>query len=154
MASVRTSPALAPFVKQYAALLTTHKRDGTGVGTPVNIAVEGDHAYFRTPGTTWKVKRLRGNPDVELAPATVRGAPTGPEIHARARLLEHGSAEDRHAARLLRHKYPIVQGVLVPLSHKVMRAPTLHYEVRPVEEAPPQPPPETPPGKWAEPGGQ
>ncbi|QHA05391.1 PPOX class F420-dependent oxidoreductase [Streptomyces broussonetiae] len=143
MTSARTSPALAPFVKQYAALLTTHKRDGTGVGTPVNIAVEGDHAYFRTPGTTWKVKRLRDNPEVELAPSTVRGAPTGPEIHARARLLEHGSPQDRHAARLLRHKYPLMHGVLVPLSHKLMRARTLHYEVRPV--------PETPPGKWADP---
>ncbi|MEU6508602.1 PPOX class F420-dependent oxidoreductase [Streptomyces sp. NPDC046942] len=143
MARPRPSPALAPFVKQYAALLTTHKRDGTGVGTPVNIAVEGDHAYFRTPGTTSKVKRLRSNAEVELAPSTLRGAPTGPEIHARARLLEHGSPEDRHAAQLLRHKYPFMHGVLVPLTHKVMRAETLHYEVRPVQEQPP--------GKWAEP---
>jgi hypothetical protein len=39
---------LEPFVKQWAVLLTTYKRDGTPVGTAVNIAVEGDLAYFRT----------------------------------------------------------------------------------------------------------
>src|SRR5437879_1554398 len=42
MTSPSTSPELAPLAKQYAVLLTSHKKDGTGVGTPVNIAVEGD----------------------------------------------------------------------------------------------------------------
>jgi len=134
MTSPSTSPELTPFVKQYTVLLTSHKKDGTGVGTPVNIAVEGDHAYFRTPGKTWKVKRLRNNPEVELSPSTFRGKPTGPEIHARARLLDHGSTEEKRAAQLLRHKYPFMQGVLVPLSHKLMRTQTMHYEVRPVQE--------------------
>ncbi|MFI2434438.1 PPOX class F420-dependent oxidoreductase [Streptomyces sp. NPDC018693] len=134
MATTPTSPELAPFVDQWAVLLTSHRKDGTGVGTPVNIAVDGDHAYFRTPGNAWKVKRIRHDPDVEIAPSTVRGTPTGPQIHVRARLLERGSAEDRHAARLLRRKHPFLQGVLVPLAHKVMGAPTLHYEVRPVRQ--------------------
>ncbi|WP_416964286.1 PPOX class F420-dependent oxidoreductase [Streptomyces sp. Agncl-13] len=135
--SPSTSPEPDPFVnlaKPYAVLLTTHKRDGTGVGTPVSLAVEGDHAYFRTPGSAWKAKRIRNNPEVELAPATVRGKPTGPEIHARARLLDNGGAEDKHAAKLLRRKHPFLQGMLVPLAHKAMRTPTLHYEVRPVDE--------------------
>jgi PPOX class probable F420-dependent enzyme len=141
MTSPSTSPELDPFVnlvKPYAVLLTTHKRDGTGVGTPVSLAVEGDHAYFRTPGSAWKAKRIRNNPEVELAPATVRGKPTGPEIHARARLLDHGTPEDKHAAKLLRHKHPFLQGVLVPLAHKAMRTPTLHYEVRPADEKAPE----------------
>ncbi|MER5226472.1 PPOX class F420-dependent oxidoreductase [Streptomyces flaveus] len=127
-----TRPELVPFARQWAVLLTTHKKDGTGVGTPVSLVVEGDHAYFRTPGKASKVKRLRNNPEVELAPATPRGVPVGPQIHARTRLLEHGSEEDRHAAKLLRRKHPFLQGVLVPVAHKVMRTPTLHYEVRPV----------------------
>ncbi|MFD4558879.1 PPOX class F420-dependent oxidoreductase [Streptomyces sp. NPDC058469] len=137
MTSPNTSPELDPFVsfvKPYAVLLTTHRRDGTGVGTPVSLAVEGDHAYFRTPGSAWKAKRIRTNPEVELAPATVRAKPTGPEIHARARLLDHSSAEDKHAAKLLRHKHPFLQGVLVALAHKSMRTQTLHYEVRLVDE--------------------
>ncbi len=130
MSTPTPSPALAPFVKQWAVLLTSHKKDGTGVGTPVNIAVEGDHAYFRTPAGAWKTRRLRDNPEVEIAPSTARGAPTGPEIHARARLLPRGSTEDQHAAKLLRRKYPVTHGVLVPLAHKLMGTPTLHYEIR------------------------
>ncbi|MEG3627407.1 PPOX class F420-dependent oxidoreductase [Streptomyces poriticola] len=125
---------LTPFVQQWAVLLTSHKKDGSGVGTPVNIAVEGDRAYFRTPGRAWKVRRIRNDPGVELAPATPAGRQVGPEIPARARLLPHGSAADRHAAALLRRKYPVVQGVLVPLAHKAMRTRTLHYEVRPTRD--------------------
>ncbi|MFJ6570024.1 PPOX class F420-dependent oxidoreductase [Streptomyces sp. NPDC091292] len=121
--------ALTPFKKQYTALLTSHKRDGTGVGTPVNIAVDGDHAYVRTFGKAWKVKRMRNNPEVELAPSTVRGRPTGPEVKARVRRLDEGSEEFRHAARLIRRKYPVVHGVWVSLAHKVQRDKDVYYEV-------------------------
>ncbi|MGW5211314.1 PPOX class F420-dependent oxidoreductase [Streptomyces sp. NPDC004051] len=123
-------PELADFAGQWAVLLTSHRGNGTGVGTAVNLAVEGDHAYFRTPGKAKKVRRLRLDPLVELAPATPDGKPVGPEMRARARLLNQGSREDRHAARLLRRKYPVVQGVLVPLAHRLTRTRTLHYEVR------------------------
>lgn len=126
--------ALSVFVKAYAALLTSYKRDGGAVGTPVNLAVDGDHAYFRTPGTAWKVKRIRNNPEITLAPCTFRGRPTGPPVRARARPLAPGSPEDRHAARLLRRKHPVLQGAVVPLVHRLWRTGTLHYEVRPVSE--------------------
>ena len=59
---------LEPFVGQWAVLLTTYKRDGTPVGTAVNIAVEGDRAYFRTWDTAWKLRRIRNNPRVQFAP--------------------------------------------------------------------------------------
>lgn len=72
------SPGLAPFERQGAILLTTYKRDGTGVGTPMNIAVDGDHAYFRTYGDAWKTKRMRNFPEVEICPSTWRGGPPGP----------------------------------------------------------------------------
>ncbi|MEU5954927.1 PPOX class F420-dependent oxidoreductase [Streptomyces sp. NPDC047525] len=124
------SAALAPFVKQYTVLLTSHKKDGTGVGTPVNIVVEGDHAYVRTYATAWKARRMRRNPEIEIAPSTVRGAPTGPEIKARVRLLDQGGEENKHASKLMRRKHPVLHGVLVPLTHKVKRDKTLHYEVR------------------------
>ncbi|MEV0317014.1 PPOX class F420-dependent oxidoreductase [Streptomyces sp. NPDC050658] len=125
-----TSPALAPFVKQYAVLLTSHKKDGTGVGTPVSIVVEGDHAYVRTYAGSWKAKRMRRNPEVEIAPSTPGGKQVGPEIKARVRLLDQGSAENKHAAKLLTRKYPVMHGLMVPLAHKVKRDTTLHYEVR------------------------
>ncbi|WP_327355326.1 PPOX class F420-dependent oxidoreductase [Streptomyces sp. NBC_01304] len=124
------SPALVPFVKQYAVLLTSHKKDGSGVGTPVNIAVEGDHAYFRTYGKSWKVKRMRNNPEVEICPSTMRGVQTGPEIKARVRLLDRGGEEERRARRAILRKYPVMHGFLVPLSCRIRRDRPLHYEVR------------------------
>jgi uncharacterized protein len=127
-----TSQGLTPFVKQYAVLLTSYKRDGTGVGTPVSIAVEGDHAYVRTYAKAWKARRMRNNPEIELAPCTLRGRPTGPTIKARVRLLDQDSEEYRHAAKLLSRKYPFMHGALVPFAHKVKRDRTLQYEVRPV----------------------
>jgi uncharacterized protein len=110
-------------------LLTTYKRDGTPVGTPVSIAFEGDRAFFRTYDKAWKAKRLRNNPEVEVAPSTVGGKQTGPEIHARARLLEGDEA--RVAARALAGRHHVLQKVIVPLAHRLRRYRTLHYELCP-----------------------
>jgi PPOX class probable F420-dependent enzyme len=63
------NPALAPFVHQRTILLTSYRRDGTPVGTPVSIAVDGDHAYIRTYDAAWKQKRMRRNPEVTIAPS-------------------------------------------------------------------------------------
>lgn len=128
-----TPPALARFVLQKTILLETRKRDGTWVGTPVSLAVQGDHAYVRTYAKSWKSKRLRNFPEVRFAPSTFRGERSGPEVHAVARRLE--GEEARSAARLLARKYPVLHGVLVPMSHRVMRTKTLHYELSEVREA-------------------
>ena len=65
--------AFNQFVNQRTVLLTTYRRDGTPVGTPVNIVVDGDRAFVRTFDTAWKLKRIRKNPIVEIAPSTVSG---------------------------------------------------------------------------------
>ncbi|MBA3637096.1 MAG: pyridoxamine 5'-phosphate oxidase family protein, partial [Rubrobacteraceae bacterium] len=65
----QSTQILEPLVKQWAVLLTTYRRDGTPVGTAVNIVVEGDLAYFRTWATAWKLRRIRNNPEVEFAPS-------------------------------------------------------------------------------------
>jgi uncharacterized protein len=122
---------LEPFVGQWAVLLTTYKRDGTPVGTAVNIAVQGDRAYFRTWDTAWKLRRIRNNPEVEFAASTARGRPTAPAIGARARVLEgEGSAR---AGRLLARKYPALHGLLVPLVHRLRGNKTMHVELTPAE---------------------
>jgi phytoene dehydrogenase-like protein len=43
--------------------LTSYRRGGTPVGTPVHVVAEGDRAYFRTWDATWKFKRIRNNPE-------------------------------------------------------------------------------------------
>jgi uncharacterized protein len=122
--------ALEPFVRQKTVLLTTYRRDGTPVGTPVNIAVEGARAFVRTWDTSWKLKRIRNNPEVEIAPSTIRGKPTGPAIRARARALSGDEAA--HASRALTSKHPILHGILVPLVHRLRGNKTMHIEVTPV----------------------
>ena len=87
------------FVNQKTVLLTTYRRDGTPVGTPVNIVVDGERAFVRTFDTAWKLKRIKKNSRVEIAPSTVRGKPTGSAISARARVL--GGSESEHASRAL-----------------------------------------------------
>jgi len=120
---------LESLTQQRTVLLTTYKRDGAGVGTPVSLAVEGDRAFFRTWDAAWKARRLRNNPEVEIAPSTAGGKPTGPPMHARARLLDGDEA--RHAARLIDRKHRILQRVLVPTFHRLTRKRTLHYEITP-----------------------
>ncbi|HEX2739683.1 MAG TPA: PPOX class F420-dependent oxidoreductase [Rubrobacter sp.] len=130
---IDVSQALEPFVRQWAVLLTTYKRDGIPVGTAVNIVVEGDHAYFRTWDTAWKFRRIRNNPEVEVAPCTPRGRPTGPATQARARILE--GKESAHARRLLARKYPFSHGIMVPLAHRLLGYRTMHLELRCPDDA-------------------
>jgi PPOX class probable F420-dependent enzyme len=117
-----------PFIDQWAVLLTSHRRDGTPVGTPVSLAVDGDRAFVRSPGSGWKVKRMRNNPHVEIAPCTARGRVTGPAVPTLARPLAGEEAE--LAARALRRKHPVLQGGLVPLTHRLLRCGTAYFELR------------------------
>jgi len=120
---------LEPLAENWAVLLTTYRRDGTPVGTPVSIAVEGDRAFARTWDAAWKFRRIRENPEVEISPCTPRGRPSGPAIRARARVLS--GEESAHAARLLARKYPVLQGFLVPLFHRLRGYRTVHVELVP-----------------------
>lgn len=72
--------------EQYISL-TTFRANGEGVPTPVWFAREGDKLYVWTQANSYKVKRLRNNPSVEIAPCTVRGEITGPKISAQGRVL-------------------------------------------------------------------
>src|SRR5215203_3142354 len=85
--AAQDSVSLAPLVRQKTVLLTTFRRDGRPVGTPVSIAVEGDRAFVRTWDTSGKMKRIRNNPEVNIAPSTTLGTPIGPALPAQARIL-------------------------------------------------------------------
>lgn len=131
-----TPPALRRFEQQKTVLLTTYRRDGTPVGTPVSIVVHEGRAYFRTWDTSGKAKRLRNNPEVEVAPfrdrlglPTGHGTQTGPPIRGRVKLLD--AAQAKPIRRLLARKYPFLQRFLVPVTHKIKRVHTLHYELIP-----------------------
>ncbi len=128
---MKAPAVLEPFVCQKTVLLTTHRRDGTLVGTPVHIAVDGDRAFVRTWDTTGKLKRIRRSPGVEVRPSTVGGRPTGPGLRARARVLE--GEESVSAGRMLARKYPVLHGFLIPLVHRLRGNETMHVELRPID---------------------
>lgn len=131
-----TTSALEPFVQQKTVSLTTYRRDGTPVATPVSLAVDGDRAVFRSFEKAWKTRRLAANPSVEVVPSRALGKPTGDRIEGRVRRLD--GAEAREAARLLRRKHPVLHGVVVPFGHRAGRAKsgrTVHFELEPAEPA-------------------
>ncbi len=110
-------------------LLTTYKRDGTGVSTPVSIAFYDSRAFFRSYDKAWKTGRLRRNSYVQAAPSTFRGKPTGPAVRARATPLE--GVQARVAAKALARRHRVLQAVIVPMAHRLMRYRTMHYELVP-----------------------
>jgi len=68
-------------------LLTTFRRSGVAVSTPV-WAAEGDgRFYVRSERTAGKVKRLRNDQRVLIAPCTVRGKPLGAPLEATASVV-------------------------------------------------------------------
>ena len=67
--------------------LATFRKTGVAVPTPIWFAEEGDKLYFMTNSKLGKVKRIRNNAQVKIAPCTIRGKVTGPEFAATARIL-------------------------------------------------------------------
>lgn len=85
------------------ALLVTYRRDGTPVPTPVWAAEQDGRLYVRTERAAGKVKRLRKDPRMLIAPCTVRGRPLGAPLEAHGRLLP--AAQEPLAERVLASRY-------------------------------------------------
>jgi len=85
------------------ALLVTYRRDGTPVPTPVWAARAGGVLYVRTERSSGKVKRLRRDPRLLVAPCTMRGSPLGPPLEASATVL--AGEEERAAEHALATRY-------------------------------------------------
>lgn len=120
---------LGELAQQRAIMLETRKRDGSWVGTPVNLVMDGGRAFFKSYDASGKAKRLRNFSEVRVAPSTMAGKVRGPLVPGRATLLDGESAEAKKAAALLARKHPLLQGRLVPFFHKRKGYKTLFYEL-------------------------
>src|SRR5262245_41631810 len=89
----QVSGSFAALPTKGVALLTTFRRSGEAVPTPVEIRVRSERVYFTTWSTTGKVKRLAHTPGVTLARCTRMGKPTGPSVAGVARRLGGAEAE-------------------------------------------------------------
>jgi len=91
------------FSNQRVISLESYKKNGKSVQTPVWVVVDGGTIYVRTDLNTWKVKRIRNNPKVRVAPSNMRGDILGPWVKGETRFVE-GEEKDRILA-LFRKKY-------------------------------------------------
>jgi PPOX class probable F420-dependent enzyme len=85
--------------------LTTYRKDGTGVATPVWHAVNGGELFVVSDAEAWKVKRIRNNSHVVVTVCGIRGkiAPGAPSAQGTARLLDEADTETGRT--LLARKY-------------------------------------------------
>lgn len=94
---------LAPFANQKYISVESYRKNGTPVATPVWF-VEADKVfYIYSLASAGKVKRIRNNPRVRVAPCDLRGRITGEWVEAEARILDAADGDNAH--RLLNRKY-------------------------------------------------
>ncbi|MFD4414689.1 PPOX class F420-dependent oxidoreductase [Streptomyces sp. NPDC058475] len=87
-------------------LITSYRKNGTGVATPVWVVPDGAALGAWTGADTWKVKRIRNRADILVGPCDVRGRPTGDQIPATAEILDAaGTARYR---QLIARKYGLI----------------------------------------------
>mgnify|MGYP000518891384 CR=1 FL=1 len=101
--------------------LTTFKRSGEAVSTPMWVALDGDRLAFWTPSDSWKVKRARRDPRVAVAPCSRMGAvPAGVQpVGGRAEVLD-GDADVRRVRAAIKSKYGLMFTV-VTVVERIMR---------------------------------
>ncbi|HEU5474539.1 MAG TPA: PPOX class F420-dependent oxidoreductase [Actinophytocola sp.] len=87
-------------------LVTSFRRDGTGVPTPVWVVRDGDELVIWSAAKAGKVKRIRRSGDVEVAACDFRGNASGVAVHGRARVLDGAGTE--RARRLIKAKYGVL----------------------------------------------
>jgi uncharacterized protein len=81
--------------------LTTFRRDGSAVSVPVwVVSDDGRRLLVWTGASTWKVKRIRRDPRVQVAPSSIRGREKGARIDGTACVLDGYDAKP-----LVRAKY-------------------------------------------------
>lgn len=105
---------IAQFAQAKHLNLETFRKTGVGVRTPVWFAQDVSHTapsrtvfYIYSEAGAGKVKRIRNNSNVRVAPCTFRGAIRGTWIQGRARILDEYEAA--HGQKLLTQKYGLLK---------------------------------------------
>ena len=99
--------------------LVTFRRSGHPVPTPVWFALAGDRLYVKTESPSGKVRRIRRDARVEVAPCTLRGRLRGETVPGRARILD--TSEAPRAERVLRERYGVGRRLFGLLVEPVFR---------------------------------
>ncbi|GCB43502.1 PPOX class F420-dependent oxidoreductase [Streptomyces sp. NL15-2K] len=101
-------------------LITSYRRNGTPVATPVWVVRDGDALGAWTAADSWKVKRIRARGDVLVGPCDARGNPTGDQVPATAELCDPQTTA--RYRELVARKYGIA-GRITLLGSRLRRGP-------------------------------
>ena len=101
--------------------LTTFRRDGTPIATPVWLVLDGDALRVITQADSGKAKRLRNNDRVLLAPCDARGNLKGKQVEGTATLED--PAETARTAQLIEARYGLLGKLLMWRSRRSSRKP-------------------------------
>ncbi|CAL9340143.1 PPOX class F420-dependent oxidoreductase [Streptomyces sp. enrichment culture] len=99
-------------------LVTSYRRNGTPVATPVWVVRDGDALGVWTAADSWKVKRIRARADVLVGPCDLRGNPTGEQLPATAAVVD--AATTARYRQLIARKYGLM-GRLTLLGSRLRR---------------------------------
>ena len=102
------APTLHNLGGERFVLLTTYRRSGEPVATPVWVLPDSGAAIVSTPEGAGKVKRARHNPNVSLQPCDRRGNVDAgaPVVEGTAEII-HDSAASEAVSRRLARKYGV-----------------------------------------------
>ena len=84
-------------------LVTSYRKDGRAVPTPVWVVRDGDAIAIWTVHDSGKVKRIRRDGTVLVGPCDLRGRLTGEEVPGQATILT--PTESARIKELLKQKY-------------------------------------------------
>ena len=104
-----SSEKLTRFANEKYLSLETYRKNGSPVATPVWFAEDGGVFYIYSLINAGKVKRIRNNSHVRVAPCDMRGKLTGEFVDAEARILDRAGEEKGH--RLLNQKYGLLKRI-------------------------------------------
>ncbi|MGW3121440.1 PPOX class F420-dependent oxidoreductase [Streptomyces sp. NPDC001107] len=99
-------------------LVTSYRKNGTPVATPVWVVRDGDTLGVWTAADSWKVKRIRARGDILVGPCDLRGNPTGAQLPATAEIGDEATVA--RYRELIARKYGIV-GRLTLLGSRLRR---------------------------------
>jgi uncharacterized protein len=113
---------LLPLADARFVSLTTFRRSGEAVSTPVWVGRDGEALVVLTPADSGKVTRLRHDPRVELRPCGRFGAVAdGVEpVAGRAEVREHPDDVER-ARATIRRTYPLESRLVLGIERLVER---------------------------------
>ncbi len=110
-------PTLEQLGSEKYASLTTFRKDGSAVPTPVWVLPAGAGVAVWTVSDSWKVKRVRNNPRVTVTACDIRGNVRGEAVEGRARIAD--AAERDRFAGVLARKYKLL-GLFGTLRYRLL----------------------------------